>query len=234
MADTRIWDELSQHFDVHDDINPHTADNILMAWPPILRLLEECVPQGGRVLEYGCGTGGFVKKLASLGYSVTGIDPSSKMIEVAQSYLRERLLVGDASAIPEGETFDAITAVLVFLFEYDIERTFKALAAHLNPGGVMMFAVLNPEFVRKCVAIKYLLRDFASADCVGKGTLDFGNGRTTDVYIRTAAEYDAAMSASFAKVLEEYPPFTKEFLEKYNDGRPTDVPEFLVLGYKKA
>lgn len=236
MADTKVWDELSQYFNVHgDEIDPGAADNILIAWPPMLTLLEESVPKGGRILEYGCGTGGLVKKLSSLDYSVTGIDPAPKMIEVAKSYLKAELFVGDADAIPTDTKFDAITAVMVFQFEPDIESALKKLASHLNPGGIVTFAVFNPEFVHKGLAMGYLFRDFENEDDTGKGTMDFGSGRTTDVYIRSASEYDAVMAANgLTKVLEEYPPFTKEFLEKYPTGGPTDVSEFLVLGYKKV
>ena len=47
-------------------------------------LFEETgVPEGGRVLDLGCGTGGHAIPLARAGYQVTGIDNSKRMVEIA-------------------------------------------------------------------------------------------------------------------------------------------------------
>ncbi len=55
------------------------------------------------------------------------------------------------------------------------------------------------------------------------------------IYIRTAEEYNQLLQPlGFEPLLEEYPPFTQEFLKKYPSSDPTDVPEFLILGYKKV
>lgn len=236
MADIKVWDELSQFFNVHDDeIDPGAADNILIAWPPIMEFIGANVPKGRRILEYGCGTGGFAKKLASLGYSVVGMDPAAQMIEVAKKNLPGiPFLVGDAYAVAEGEKFDAITAVMVFQFESDIEGIFAKLVGHLNPGGSIVFGVFNPPWVAACAKKEVLFSQFDSESRIGKGRMDFGEGRVTDVFVRESGEYDAVFSKlGFSKLLEERPPFTQEFLEKYPMALPSDVPEFLVLGYKR-
>ena len=237
MVETKIWDDLIQDFNVHgDEIDPGVADNILIAWPPIVKFLGEHVPKSGRVLEYGCGTGGLVKKLASLGYSVVGIDPAPKMIEVAKSHMVDiPFITGDESSIDKGEKFNAITAIMVFQFVENIEETFRKLTLHLNQGGVFVFAIFNPEFVVKCTEKNILFRLFATRDCRGKGTMDFGEGRTTDVYIREANEYDNVMKQfGFVQLLEAYPTFTQEFIEKYPTYEPVEIPEFLILAYKKV
>jgi SAM-dependent methyltransferase len=47
-------------------------------------LFEEIgVPEGGRILDLGCGTGGHAIPLARTGYQVTGIDNSKRMVEIA-------------------------------------------------------------------------------------------------------------------------------------------------------
>ena len=237
MADTQVWDDLSQYFNVHgDEIDPGAADNILIAWPPMVIFLEENVTKGGSILEYGCGTGGFAKKLASLGYTVKGMDPAPKMIEVAQKHLPQiQFAVGDANAINADEKFDAITGVMVFQFESNLTETFEKLASHVNPGGCVVFAVFNPAWIVECIQKGILFNGFDNPQALGKGTMDFGQGRATDVYIRETVEYDEVMTnLGFRRLLEERPPYTVEFIEKYPTDQPTNVPEFLVLGYKKA
>ena len=66
-------------------------------------------------------------------------------------------------------------------------------------------------------------------------TLRFSNGVAVPIFIRRAEAYNAiATRAGFVPLLEEYPPFTEEFIARYPTyaGRP--APEYLILGYRKA
>ena len=83
------WDVLSQYFDTYasdEKIRSGAADNILIAWPPIVDLIEKRFPtrKGCRAVDFGCGAGGFCNKLFKLGFSVTGVDSSKEMIRVAR------------------------------------------------------------------------------------------------------------------------------------------------------
>jgi hypothetical protein len=67
-----------------------------------------------------------------------------------------------------------------------------------------------------------------------KGIMDFGSGMEIPVYIRTTENYNSiAQKIGFVKVAEEYPLFTREFISKYSSEFFTDLPEFLVLTYRK-
>ncbi|GAB4372659.1 MAG: hypothetical protein Kow0042_16070 [Calditrichia bacterium] len=46
--------------------------------------LFNLIPDGSKVLDVGCGTGGFALRLARKGHQVTGVDLSEKMIRVAR------------------------------------------------------------------------------------------------------------------------------------------------------
>ena len=67
------------------------------------------VPKGSRVVDLGCGNGTLTKKLAGRGYTVTGIDASSDMLDLAR---REHpdltFLEGDALSFTLKEKADAI------------------------------------------------------------------------------------------------------------------------------
>jgi len=73
------------------------------------------VPSGSRVLDVPCGTGQFCWDLAAAGYSVTGMDVSSAMLDVAskQGSLEEvTLRQGDIFNLPfENRSFDAAICI---------------------------------------------------------------------------------------------------------------------------
>ena len=96
---------------------------------------------GERVLDLGCGTGNAALLAARAGAAVTGIDPASRLLEIA----RERLaadgldgsfVVGDAQALPfrDGE-FDAVLSVFGVIFAVDAERALSEAIRVLKPDG---------------------------------------------------------------------------------------------------
>jgi SAM-dependent methyltransferase len=96
------WDALSPYFDTsRAEVASGAADNILIAWPVLLRFIAEHAPAGAvRVLDYGCGGGGFAQKLQSLGFRVVGVDSSPAMIDTARTAHPElEFEVADAGSV---------------------------------------------------------------------------------------------------------------------------------------
>lgn len=107
------------------------------------------VPSNGALLELGCGTGKHAEILARSGFSVNGVDSSSKMISAANLHkpkdVEARLCfaTGDARTISLGQTFDAIIS-LFHVASYqttnaDLLAMFKTAAKHLDVGGFFLF-----------------------------------------------------------------------------------------------
>ena len=217
------WDHLSDYFDTskdEDTIPAGAADNILIAWPVFFRFIAGHVPDlsGKRVLDYGCGAGSFAYRLRSYGCHVTGVDASRAMIEKATRAYGDAVdfRVGDATLLRELPPFALITSIMALQFVADIELLLADLAAALEPRGCLAFAVHNPAY--------------HSGE-----TLRFSNGVEVPISIRSAEEYHAiARQVGFEPMLEEYPPFTDEFIARYPTyaGRP--APEYLILGYRKG
>lgn len=86
---------------------------------------------GASVLDVGCGTGYFTRRLARAGLQATGIDADAAAIRFAKSKTAagERYLVGDARALPfPGRHFDFGVAITSFCFIADPVQALTELA----------------------------------------------------------------------------------------------------------
>src|SRR3954470_8823603 len=100
------WDALSDYFDTTKaagEVPGGSADNMLIAWPVIVRFIATHAPtlRGKRVLDYGCGVGSFAQRLYERGAQVTGIDPSPAMIAKERAAFGTGIdfLVGDSGLL---------------------------------------------------------------------------------------------------------------------------------------
>jgi SAM-dependent methyltransferase len=108
-----------------------------------LPLWEELVEAAsGPILELGCGTGRVLSHLARRGYDVVGLDQDPRLIAgLATAQL------GDARDFDLGRRFAVVLAPmqLVQLFGDEEERLdcLRCVAAHLAPGGLAAFAIVE-------------------------------------------------------------------------------------------
>ncbi|ARF54744.1 class I SAM-dependent methyltransferase [Streptomyces gilvosporeus] len=106
-------------------------------------LLEEFVPLGARVLDYGCGYGRLTAELVGLGYrSVCGVDFSAALVERGRrAHPGVELLHCPGFPLPfEDAAFDAalLFAVLTCVTgDADQERIVGELGRLVRPGGVL-------------------------------------------------------------------------------------------------
>ena len=112
--------------------------------------------EGKRALDVGCGAGLLAEPLARLGATVTGIDASPEVIEVARQHAaRQGLAIdyraGDVQAL-EGE-FDLMTAMEVIEHVADPAAFVKALARRLAPGGLLVMSTPNATAMSKLLMI---------------------------------------------------------------------------------
>lgn len=100
------------------------------------------------ILDLGCGTGGHSLILAERGYRVTGIDISSKMLEISRKKAKERKLniefiPGDIRKIELNQKFDAVISMFAVISyqitNEDLISTFKAALKHLKKNGLFIF-----------------------------------------------------------------------------------------------
>lgn len=113
---------------------------------------------GQRVLEIGCGWGGFAEQAAQQGIHVHGVTISPSQLEVAQRRVREQGL-GDRVQLElcdyrdlRGE-YDAVVSIEMFeaVGEQYWQQYFRTVAARLKPGAqalVQSITIGEPYFPR--------------------------------------------------------------------------------------
>ena len=109
---------------------------------PYLAMLAAELPERARVLDLGCGSGVPVVRLLAERFDVTGVDISSRQIELARRNVPSATFVqGDMAAqrFPEA-SFDAVVAFFSVLHLPRDEHAplFAAIASWLRPGGLLV------------------------------------------------------------------------------------------------
>lgn len=132
----RFFDAQAEWYDREYDA-PSAGGRVLRARvQAVLDLLGE---GPGHVLDGGMGSGRLCAELARSGWTVTGIDASARMVELARSrlpHLAARLRQARLEALPFPDgSFDAVVATGVLEYVDDLGHALRELARVLRPGG---------------------------------------------------------------------------------------------------
>lgn len=101
------------------------------------------------VLEVGCGTGHISKDLFELGLSVTAIEPSVGMYEVAKDVLSltdVRLLNCTSFELEKDEFYQVAFSHLVAHVVDDLSAFFESIGKHLKANSHFIFSIPHPCF----------------------------------------------------------------------------------------
>jgi 2-polyprenyl-3-methyl-5-hydroxy-6-metoxy-1,4-benzoquinol methylase len=105
-------------------------------------VLEHC-PDGGRLLEIGCGQGGFLR-LAESHFDVTGVDVSHQAVKALRPHFGERVSTLNIEQRPLTLSgFQVVAAFNILEHLRQPEKAVRKLAAALEPGGVLVGSVPN-------------------------------------------------------------------------------------------
>ena len=125
------------------------------AAPGLLRMLRQNRIHEGLVVDAGCGSGVWARRLNDAGYAVLGIDVSASMIRLARKHApAARFLVESffKTALPTCEAVTAIGECVNYAFDAGsgklaLVRFFHRVYDALRPGGIFIFDVVEPGLV---------------------------------------------------------------------------------------
>lgn len=138
-----LFDWAAERYDLHTPPHHYQHDHRFV----IEELLD--IPAGGRVLDVGCGTGGFLELLQrETEMEAFGIDASEAMVRVARRKVgNERVEVVRMQDLNENGRYDALVS-LSWSFNYCISfaearAVLVRFAAALTPGGKIILQVAH-------------------------------------------------------------------------------------------
>src|SRR5437764_86603 len=138
---TDLADRIIGHYDRH--ARAWDADRQANGWNDRIWLdrFVSSLPQGGTVLDLGCGSGSPVARhMVDCGLRVTGVDASPTLISLARERLREQeWLVADMRSLALARRFEGLLAWDSFfhLRPDDQRAMFRIFAAHAAPSAVL-------------------------------------------------------------------------------------------------
>lgn len=104
----------------------------------------------GAGLDVGCGTGALAARLAGMGYTMTGVDPSDGMLEVLRTRAPSvEAVVASGTELPfPDDSFDVVLTVAVMHHiaqPQDVRRTLAEMVRVVKPSGRIVVWDHNPR-----------------------------------------------------------------------------------------
>ncbi len=153
---------------LYDDDYAEAYDQrfLLDAWPKHgadveLAVVEANIPDGGRWLDVGCGTGWFLSQLPAV--ERAGLDLSPAMVARARAANPDALFIEERSFLDDNPEWhgqwDLVTCIWQPYNYVDdvaqVEQLVHNMAAWTRPGGAMFIPVVDLEDIRPHVDLPY-------------------------------------------------------------------------------
>ena len=136
------WDEQAEAWAAFARTPGHDVSHEQVNFPPFLELLP---PPGRATLDIGCGEGRVGAELQRRGHTVTGVDASPRLVELAREH--HDAVVADATALPFADgNFDLVIAYMSLMNLDDLDGGVREAARVLERSGRFCFSVLHPFY----------------------------------------------------------------------------------------
>lgn len=143
---------------------PTPSDDVVASWShdasfrQTLRILKHYCPDGGRLLDVGCGLGIFLQTLGNE-WELTGIEPNANACERArQAVPRAKIVHGDVLSVPpSAEKFEAVTFLASLEHMADPASVLRHVSDMLTEKGLI---VIRTPYIEWFFTMKRTLPSF--------------------------------------------------------------------------
>ncbi|MCU0632989.1 MAG: class I SAM-dependent methyltransferase [Methanolinea sp.] len=200
-----VQDKVQQHYDqvaeIYDSRYNHKRGRSYHAH--ISRHVMSCLPEGGMLLDLGCGTGLFVHRYSSQGGNAVGLDFSRGMIFRARDRNRDSDFgIGNAEILPfRDKAFDAVASLLAFSYLKNPEQMLAEAWRVLKPGGTLAICTLGRNLLTSGLPAVYTLGEVMRIRRVGMGAFGeryYAPDEMTGLFEMTGFREVTARRCSFA------------------------------------
>lgn len=124
------------------------SGTIDIVFTEIQDIFLECVPVGGKILDFGCGSGRDTKYFLSKGYNVDAIDGSEKLCKIASEYTGvqvKQMLFAELDVVEEYDGIWACASIL-HVEKKQLTDIMKKIAIATKTDGVVYASFKYGEF----------------------------------------------------------------------------------------
>jgi ubiquinone/menaquinone biosynthesis C-methylase UbiE len=146
IVSTSTYDEIAEWYDEWVGSDAMRADPF---FPAVEALMGEVA--GRRVCDLACGQGRVARYLADLGASVTGVDLSERLLDIARRREAEEprgieYLHGDARNLAgvAGDSFEIVVCHMALMDIADLDPMLRSVARIVRPDGCFVFSIIHP------------------------------------------------------------------------------------------
>lgn len=115
-------------------------------WQGLVTLFKKLLPEGGRWLDFGCGTGGLIRFAKKQGIDCVGFDEGYGA-ELAR--LKNIPVLTEHELKASGQKFDFVSAIEVIEHSPDPLAMLRLIRSVLKPGGILFLTTGNAKPWRK-------------------------------------------------------------------------------------
>ena len=132
------WDRYADTWDGDESTRAYAAAAFASLQPVLAH--HGVILDGGRVCDFGCGTGLLTERLVGNGASVDAVDTSVAMLDVLRAKVERHGWrdVRVVTELPDQGAYDLIVCSSVCAFLDDYPAAVEGLVARLRPGGLFV------------------------------------------------------------------------------------------------
>jgi ubiquinone/menaquinone biosynthesis C-methylase UbiE len=236
----RMYDKFGQEYH-KKRLAPHNSFwNEFIEFPAMESILKGMV-KNKKVLDLGCGSGIFTRKLQIYGAKIIGFDLSKTLIDIARKdYPKIQFYVGDAQKTPfRKNSFEIVSSSLMIHYIKNLNPLFKEVNRILCKNGAFVFSFHHPlnEVMTKIrieKKITYSIKPYFNND---KYTWSMLDGMNMISYHHTFENISKALSnAGFVieLIIEPQPVKNSKKYDPKSYERTVKYPSFMIIKARKV